>query len=66
MHRLLHTPHPHLIHRWAGGWRCWRCPMWSAEYLTVQCRVFTEPSLAYVPRPRASSIHRMQPNSSAD
>src|SRR5579859_1144574 len=19
----------HLQHRWAGGWKCWFCPMWS-------------------------------------
>jgi hypothetical protein len=24
----------HVQHPWAGGWKCWVCPMWSPAHLT--------------------------------
>jgi hypothetical protein len=50
----------HLIHAWAGGFRCWLCPMWSEGRLQGICRSPIEVSLSYVPGSlrRRSTIRR--------
>lgn len=52
--RLHHSSTEHLGHPWAGGWRCWLCPMWSPIELTGRCARPVEVSLSYVP----GSLHR--------
>jgi hypothetical protein len=39
----------HLLHPWAGGWRCWLCPLWSESRAKNRCAAPVEVSLSYVP-----------------
>ena len=49
-----HSSAEHLPHPWAGGWRCWLCPIWSEHQLQGRCAAAVEVSLSHVP----GSLHR--------
>lgn len=47
-YRVSHAYGEHLLHPWAGGWRCWVCPMWSEGRLEGRCAAYVEVSLSHV------------------
>lgn len=58
-YRVSQAYEEHLLHPWAGGWRCWVCPLWSERRPKGRCAAPVEVSLSYVPNSlRRRSIRR--------